>query len=97
MTTQYLAVQDLLGFARSEAYEWIATGVILVIAVGIGKIIQVMFSKHGGIGAAIATALGVIVLACLVGGAIGFYQMGQQTLRKQGVQTVNVNVTPYGT
>lgn len=100
MTTQVLASVNPFSFLQSTSVQVVITCVSVIFAVGAIVTVKSMISKHGGIGAAVASALGVIVVACIVGAGWGAYSIVAGYLNSQGVRTVQVvpagGGTPYG-
>ncbi|CAA0126525.1 Uncharacterised protein [Mycolicibacterium vanbaalenii] len=100
MTTQILAAVNPFSFVQSTAVQVVITCVSVVFAVGAVVTVKSMMSRHGGIGAAVASALGVILVACIVGAGWGAYSLLGGWLNSQGVRTVQVvppgGGTPYG-
>ncbi|WP_078293410.1 hypothetical protein [Mycobacterium sp. D16R24] len=98
MTTQILAYADPFAFLQSTSVQVVITCVSVIFAAGAVVVVKTMISKHGGIGAAVAAALGVIVVACIVGAGWGGYSILAGYLNSHGVKTVNVvpGGTPYG-
>ncbi|OHU76088.1 hypothetical protein [Mycobacteroides chelonae] len=100
MTTQILAYADPFAFFQSTSVQIVITCVSVIFAVGAIVTVKTMISKHGGIGAAVAASLGVILVACIVGAGWGGYSILAGYLNSHGVRTVNVvpagGGTPYG-
>ena len=97
MTTAVLAYRDPFAFTQDLSVKVIVSALFIVFAAGAVVTIVAMFSRHGGIGTAVVTAVGVIVVACLVGGGMGIYSIVAQYLKSQGVDTVVVRPpNPYG-